>query len=528
MKCGFLLIFLVGSCHGLSRKHWLKNLNFDNTENWDKNRVPCANDRIIIPNQSESVYVQTNTTLREMVLPVDGEVVLGQNIVINFASDAAVDLECNGEDLTYSRNKIKNWFDPANWKDEDVNVNVETERVPCTIDQVVFPSKSLFHVQLDQSLSIATMKIGTEAYTTKSLASFFDSPSGLKQFERINAASIELTQKTQCDDITGCVCGNDKSVIKDKICGLYECPNIACQSPLRAVGGCCNLCGGMLTMNYYESKFNMELFKQDMYDTYSSAEYIGTRDRKKRDTATNDGVDLYISKVTGDKIQMVLTDKVPGTDNGKNASDKARKIKDDLAKNNRYGVYNIYLQATSAATGKQNQKGDMSAGAVTGVVIAVIIILVIVIILSYMFVKRRPLSRTWFKKDEPLDASLEMAPGIAVVDLSFDNPMYDSPTKENFYMDPSRPFPNLDDDTSFSAGSPIDDDRSHSILSFSNPLPDDLPDRTLKKTAPAEEGGVKAFTNPLPEDLGDLGTPTVMDPIQSPDTKKGMEDETDA
>ncbi|XP_071963268.1 protein amnionless-like [Antedon mediterranea] len=540
MKRLILYLSFVVACQGSSRKLWIPNLNYDTVENWDKMRLPCPNDRIIIPEPTWTAYFQTNATLKEMILPMNSDIVFGENVQLNFASDPAVDLECAGEDITFIRNDTKKWFNPTNWKDEDLVVNVETELVPCTHDQVAFSPKSVFHAELDQSVSIATMKIGYETYTTSSLSNFLETVAGLSQFQRYNAASIELTQKTECEDITGCVCGNDKTALKQKICNLYTCPNIACQRSLLAKGGCCNMCGAILSMNYDSNKFNMKVFEQDMYDAYSSVEFMGTRDRKKRETDAE--VYLYISKVTGNKIQMVLTDNVPGTNNGQAASDKAAEINDALSQNNKYGLLNISLSMTS--DGKDySQQENLGAGAVTGIVIAVLIALVVTIVLSYLFVKTRPFSRSWFQKDDPLDANIEMAPGIAVVDFmrdpgrptqGFDNPMYDSPTKENFYMDPSRPFPTLSDDTSFSSLSPTEE-RRQDMLAFSNPLPDDMPDKMMKKTAPAEEDGVKAFTNPLPDDLDDSEPATIDDdgrgfanPLHISDVTFGVDNEADA
>lgn len=46
---------------------WLRNTDLNNPYNWDRGNLPCGNDRMIIPDDSPVVFMQLNTTIRELV-----------------------------------------------------------------------------------------------------------------------------------------------------------------------------------------------------------------------------------------------------------------------------------------------------------------------------------------------------------------------------------------------------------------------------------------------------------------------------
>ena len=60
-------------------------------------------------------------------------------------------------DANFIRTDAESWFDPNNWQDDDGQVTVETERVPCRYDSVVFPRERLFNVELQHDVTIGGM-----------------------------------------------------------------------------------------------------------------------------------------------------------------------------------------------------------------------------------------------------------------------------------------------------------------------------------------------------------------------------------
>jgi len=46
---------------------WLKNTDLNNPYNWDRGNLPCGNDIMILPDESPVVFIQLNTTIKELV-----------------------------------------------------------------------------------------------------------------------------------------------------------------------------------------------------------------------------------------------------------------------------------------------------------------------------------------------------------------------------------------------------------------------------------------------------------------------------
>ena len=48
-------------------KRWLSNTNFGNPANWNAGRAPCGNDVAVIHDESAAVFLQVNTTVKQLV-----------------------------------------------------------------------------------------------------------------------------------------------------------------------------------------------------------------------------------------------------------------------------------------------------------------------------------------------------------------------------------------------------------------------------------------------------------------------------
>jgi hypothetical protein len=80
-------------------KTWTRDTNFYNPNNWDLARVPCANDRVIIPSQTASAIQlkDGSTTIKQLVLPANGEIMLPLTGSLLVTGDSRAKDKCPGE-----------------------------------------------------------------------------------------------------------------------------------------------------------------------------------------------------------------------------------------------------------------------------------------------------------------------------------------------------------------------------------------------------------------------------------------------
>ncbi|KAJ4444373.1 hypothetical protein ANN_06165 [Periplaneta americana] len=141
------------SLHGVESvtKTWIPNTNYDNPSNWDLGRVPSYNDRVIFPSEMESAVQLRDgaTTVRELVLPSNGEILLpftGSLVVTGKSRPES-------EDVVFTRSWAAAWLDPDNWLTEGRRASravPHLERIPCTHDRILFPEGSSFRVRLPE------------------------------------------------------------------------------------------------------------------------------------------------------------------------------------------------------------------------------------------------------------------------------------------------------------------------------------------------------------------------------------------
>lgn len=447
MKILILLVALAGFCCG-DPKIWQRDVNFGNPDNWSNGKVPCASDSIKFPESMSIVFMQTNTTLREIRLPLNGALVFDNNVRIAFTDDSRVQPECTGQEQSFVHDTPESWFDPANWAGPDGPLAVDTENVPCQYDQVVFPTQKLFYVGVDLSTSVGTISFSEEDFvSTSAFSSFLRSPSGMQQFSLSNTPTIRL-QNSQCRDLTGCVCGNDVEPVRTKICGFRNnnCPAISCRDAPTPVGSCCAVCGAVITMEYDPQTFNFQNMKTQIESKFGLGTSTSSPNSARKKRQADSIVTMYMSKTSENKIQMVFTDSNAGSSSGQAASSLASDVQNDISQNSRdYGITTVEMQSSEKGTG--GLSGGVKGGGIAGIILAVIIIVCVVSTVVFLFMRRNQFAM----KDEPLhaDSDIEMSQGIPpgfMQEISnpafdaairgFDNPMY-ATTKENLYADPA-------------------------------------------------------------------------------------------
>ncbi|XP_054758732.2 protein amnionless-like isoform X1 [Lytechinus pictus] len=489
MKILVLFTLLFGVCHG-DTKTWQQDVNFGNPNNWDKGRVPCASDSIKFRESVNIVYMQTNSTLKQILLPLNGALVLDKNLKLAFTDDSSVQPDCTGEEQTFIADTPKSWYNPVNWVGANGPVAVDTESIPCQFDQVIFPTEKLFSVEVDLSTTVGTVNLAGESFvSTSAFSSFLSSPSGQQQFSLSNNPTI-LLKNSQCNDLTGCVCGNDVEPTRTKICGFKStCPPLTCRNAPIPVGGCCPVCGAVVTMEYNPQTFNYETMKTDIESKFGLGPSATSSNLARKKRQAEDDVTMYMSKTSEDKIQMVFTDNNGGSTSGQAAIGLALDVEDDIARNlDSYGVNSVTMESSEKGTGGLSG-GGVTSGGIAGIIIAVIVIICFISTMIFILMRRNSLS--W--KDEPLhaDSDIEMSQGIppgfmqeipnpafdAAV-RGFDNPMYTTTGKENIYADPAQ----------VKVNGSGDDEKSGYVVEEKG---------AINGPNWEEDGDMKAFSNPM-------------------------------
>jgi len=85
--------------HAEAVKTWMPSTNYWDVNNWDMKRLPCRSDRVIFPADSSSAVSlhPGATNLREMVLPLTGEVLLAPNGELTVTGQHDSLANCPGE-----------------------------------------------------------------------------------------------------------------------------------------------------------------------------------------------------------------------------------------------------------------------------------------------------------------------------------------------------------------------------------------------------------------------------------------------
>ncbi|XP_060067105.1 protein amnionless-like [Ylistrum balloti] len=388
------LIFIGAPSVQCIYKIWLPNANFGNPINWDKNRPPCGDDIVVIPEESPSIYIQINTTLQQIVLPKNGEMIFGPGSAIAFTNEPDHSAEClsSGSEITFNLSYPYGWLDYSNWCASDTETGscnsaalLDSEKIPCQTDDVVFPKYNSYYVNVESglTLSINTLKITGTAYTTTGFSEFLNTSDGKMMFPippSTGSRSSVLIARQKCTDPTGCACGNDGQQILKSVCRYKNpfCSRIRCKQPIRPSGSCCEICGAILSIQY-GTGFNFADLRDGL-----QRRFLDDNDKYK-------DVQYIVSKMSDGHVQIVLSD-VSG-----DLSIKAGKqMKSDLDNDNSgrfiYAIRSVSMETSSGLNpthGAQTSRLAMSGGEIAGIVVGLLIVLLISIFLGTLFYRRK-------------------------------------------------------------------------------------------------------------------------------------------
>nr|XP_045010779.1 protein amnionless [Jaculus jaculus] len=419
-------------------KLWVPNTDFDTDSNWSQNRTPCAGDAVQFPAyKMASVLVRETHTIADMLLPMDGELVLGPGAGFA-AAGAGSGTGCHSGAPALFRNPDRfSWLDPLAWRSGDEArglFSVDAERVPCRHDDVLFPAEASFRVGLGQGVSPAHVRsvaaLGQTFTRDEDLAVFLASRAGRLRFHGPGALSVG---SEPCAEPSGCVCGTEEAL--PWICAALlharggRCPRAACHAALRPEGQCCDLCGAIVSLTY-TSSFDLDRYRERLLDLLPQYP----------------GLQVAVSKVrsssrqrTDAEIQVVLAETRP------EAGAAGRMASALLANAEEHGPELGIRSAAVRRSGAPVADGPAAelsgpgyrAGLASGVVAAVLLAL-----LGTALLLRRAGRLRWRRRED-------IGPASAGMPLGFCNPIFDITSfKEQHPVGTPSPAPKEDHGTS--------------------------------------------------------------------------------
>ncbi|XP_006632372.2 protein amnionless [Lepisosteus oculatus] len=418
-----LIVFLcLLSASRALYKQWIPDTNFERASNWDKERVPCANDRLsFLPQKEVSVYVQSAHSISEMTLPRDGEFILAPDA--GFVASDGLEAGCEGGDtITFKDADGLQWFDPELWQaassSDDLEkgnflFSVHAESVPCQYDDVIFRPETSFRVNTSadtpripvRSVSILGKRFSSEPQFSQ----YLQSPLGRLQFHGDHSPQVT---GSRCTDPSGCLCGNSEN--HQRICSAItqNCPQLDCKTPLQPTGHCCTVCGAIITLQFSQ-EFNLESYRARLQHLFlSQHRYHEVHMAVSKVPGTQQGLWL-IPRQGKPEIQVVLVDS-----KGSVAEALAREIMEDIkTQGGHLGIADAELQTSG------NEAAGRSGGVVAGAVIGALVLLGGIALVAFLFtcgvIRPPPLpSFPSWKKRESDDLG-------GPIDQGFDNPIFD-------------------------------------------------------------------------------------------------------
>ncbi|XP_048218379.1 protein amnionless [Perognathus longimembris pacificus] len=403
-------------------KVWLPNTDFETAANWNQNRTPCAGGAVQFPaDKAASVLVRESHAVSQVLLPLDGELVLASGAGFSAAGDGPHP-DCNAGGPWLFRNPDRfSWLDPHSWHTRDEArglFSVDAERVPCRHDDVLFPPNASFRVELGPGASPARIRtlsaLGQTFTRDGDLAAFLASREGRLRFHGPGALSLD---SEACADRSGCVCGNAEAL--PWICAALlrpvggRCPPAACHSALRPLGQCCDLCGAIVSLAHGPT-FDLERYRARLQDLFLAL-------------PENQGLQVAASKVprapearTADaEIQLVVVE--TARDGAGGAERLARALVADATEHGEaLGVLSATLRHSGAPVGGGDSAGPEGLGSRAGLAVGVGVAVLLVLLGALLLLHRAGRLR-WMSRQGPESAPTELP-------LGFRNPIFGQET----------------------------------------------------------------------------------------------------
>ncbi|CAH0407943.1 unnamed protein product [Chilo suppressalis] len=302
-----LIAFCVSfiSYSGGSLVTWAPNKSFNLPINFDKNTLPCSKSTVVFPESvQETIQIDYSISVKELILPIDGSLVLAEGQSILFGNDQN-DANCTEGIIYYKDDSSSAWENPGVWNSSKFNkATPDAERIPCYDDTVLFPKTAQFTVQLPDFTQYVSGIIidDTNLTTVRFLERITSQPDGAQQFvsgDALNEYPIVVRQEP-CKSTSGCPCQTHGLNIN---CKLKFCPPPKCSNPIKPVGHCCEICGGSLLFEI--ENFSMFAFKnlvQTIINDFGADEFV-------YHIGMLPTTDVETTKTMPKRVQVVIMDK---------------------------------------------------------------------------------------------------------------------------------------------------------------------------------------------------------------------------
>ncbi|NXX93841.1 AMNLS protein, partial [Centropus bengalensis] len=420
-------------------KQWIPNTNFETASNWDKGRVPCASDTVHFEKDKViSVFVRSPHVLTDMYLPLNGELMLASGA--GFAAfDGSWDPGCDsGVTVRFADAEHHAWFDPTLWQSVSSGgelepsrhiFSVDEERVPCRYDNVMFQPQTSFRVNVDSSQRVIQLRsislMGQEIRSPEAWARYLQSSSAPLQFH--GNGTLQVTG-TGCPDKSGCACGN--SLDGPRICAALldgaggQCPALTCQSALKPLGHCCEVCGATISLDFTPN-FDLQKYRGRLVEAFlNQPKYAGMRMAisKVHKAQTFLG---FIPRSSIPLIQIVLIDDEEGAQAGTTAEKLAEDIMEDIKQHGEaLGISSGKMEVATGSTFNGQLGSRASSRTTAGVVMGLLFLFLLLGGILFLYRRGRlrlptlhvPLS--WNRMEDPASPEPDS-------DKGFDNPMFD-------------------------------------------------------------------------------------------------------
>eukprot|EP00794_Sanderia_malayensis_P011794 gene11794-13014_t len=419
-------------------KNWVWSTKWNDARNWDKNRIPCSNDQIILA--EGVIYLSRNTTMSNVELTTNGEIVLDNNMQLTVEETpnaGSASKDCPGEPIRFTGNTARDWFNPLNWNFiENGKVaswndgSLYLDRIPCVHDNVYFPEANAFVVSLATNAKVGELYLGKQSYGNAQLATYLSSRQGKMSFKRTGNSQVTVGQKT-CQQSVGCPCGYSK--MKTTICSKFTCPP-SCENKVTPEGDCCERCGAVVKMNI-SPKFKLSQCQNVL--------------RRRLITMKYNKAMLFISPIDEnnavERVQILVTDKSDGS-NAVAAAQETSKYLSGSTKAEECAAFNVKVITSKSGSGdggntgkSKGKSGSNSTTVALAVSFSLLLVIVILAALYLLHRRRNNGAKNTHVLHNELDISgsrhIEMKDTEFIKDVldfdmdkggaSFDNPMYD-------------------------------------------------------------------------------------------------------
>ncbi|XP_065062715.1 protein amnionless-like [Rhopilema esculentum] len=361
-------------------KRWIWSTDWNDPNNWDKQRLPCSQDTIQLT--EGVIIVRRNTSTGNMELSKNGELVLGENTELSVGgsvSSSGVDKNCpKGESLQFIGNRARNWFNPLNWKFTEngkiaswSNGTLYMDRVPCINDQVYFPEGDAFKVSLSNKAEVAEIFLSKKS--VGDMSSYLSSNEGRLRFTLSSGGSLTVS-KNVCTQKFGCPCGYAN--MKKMICSSFECPP-TCNNKVKPEGDCCERCGSLLKIKLNQN-FNLGVCQRSLQNNLVKGGF--------------NGATLVISPIAEnnavERAQILITDNANGRDVGRAADITVSYLQ--AGKDNDCSVLEVKkdTDSTSGNTGKSTGSTQSSSTVALAVTLTLVLVLIF-LAAGYLYYRRK-------------------------------------------------------------------------------------------------------------------------------------------